>query len=134
MRATAQLLQKLVENPSFSRFTNPTISYPVQRGFPSEAAHFQLPSAGLQHDAGMQPRTEMTIRVPEVRVGAIIGKGGEVINQLKSLVGVRIRISGRDDFFPGTQDRKVTISGTAEAVQIAQALIAQKINAPSSVQ
>ena len=133
MRATAQLLQKLVDNPSFSRFMSPTISYPVQRGFPTEAAHFQLP-AGLPHDAGLQPRTEVTIRVAEVRIGAVIGKGGEVINQLKSLVGVRIRISGRDDFFPGSQDRKVTISGTAEAVQIAQALIAQKINAPSSVQ
>ena len=133
MRATAQILQKLVDNPSFSRFSSTSVSYPVQRGYPAEPAHFQLPAA-LPHDAGLQPRTELTIPVPETRVGAIIGKGGEVINQLKSLVGVRIRISGRDDFFPGTQDRKVTISGTGEAVQIAQALIMQKINAPSSVQ
>ena len=54
------------------------------------------------------------------QVGAIIGKGGEVISQLKSVIGVKIRISDRDDFVPGTRNRKVTISGAAEAVQIAQ--------------
>ena len=56
----------------------------------------------------------------ESKVGAIIGKGGEVISQLKSVIGVKIRISDRDDFVPGTRNRKVTISGAAEAVQIAQ--------------
>ena len=54
------------------------------------------------------------------QVGAIIGKGGEVISQLKSVIGVKIRISDRDDFVPGTRNRKVTISGAAEAVQSAQ--------------
>lgn len=54
------------------------------------------------------------------QVGAIIGKGGEVISQLKSVIGVKIRISDRDDFVPGTRNRKVTISGAADAVQIAQ--------------
>ncbi len=63
-----------------------------------------------------------------VQVGAIIGKGGEVISQLKSVIGVKIRISDRDDFVPGTRNRKVTISGAADAVQIAQVLIHQKIN------
>ncbi len=53
-------------------------------------------------------------------MGAIIGKGGEVISQLKSVIGVKIRISDRDDFVAGTRNRKVTISGPAEAVQIAQ--------------
>ena len=55
-----------------------------------------------------------------LQVGAIIGKGGEVISQLKSVIGVKIRISDRDDFVPGTRNRKVTISGAADAVQIAQ--------------
>ena len=33
---------------------------------------------------------------------------------------MKIRISDREDFVPGTRNRKVTISGTADAVQIAQ--------------
>lgn len=57
------------------------------------------------------PQSESTVGVPNRAVGAIIGKGGEVINQIKTLVGVRIRVSARDDFIEGTQDRAVTISG-----------------------
>lgn len=49
--------------------------------------------------------------VPDRAVGAIIGKGGEVISQIKSVVGVRIRISSRDEYIEGTKDRSVTITG-----------------------
>lgn len=55
-------------------------------------------------------RTEVMIPVPDVRIGAVIGKGGEIITQLKTLVGVKIRISDRDNFVPGTRDRKVAFS------------------------
>ena len=123
----SRILQKLLEEPSFSRFFSTSLSYPAQ------PAHFQLPAA-LPHDADLQPGTELTMAVNEARMGAVIGRGGQAISQLKSLVGVRILISSRGDFFPGTQDRKVTIWGTEEAVQIAQALIMQKVNAPGSVQ
>ena len=123
----------------------------------------------------MGGRAELMIPVPDVRIGAVIGKGGEIITQLKTLVGVKIRISDRDNFVPGTRDRKashtiqtlsptgvclhrmpcscvsvapvvdrycqsrrwrslyassplqVHISGTPEAVQIASALIHQKV-------
>ena len=61
-------------------------------------------------------------------MGAIIGKGGEVISQLKSVIGVKIRISDRDDFVPGTRNRKVTISGAAEAVQIAQVQLSSALS------
>lgn len=71
---------------------------------------------------------DVTVPVPEARVGAIIGKGGEIITQLKSVVGVKIRISDRDDFVPGTRDRKVTISGTPDCVQIARLIVQQKIS------
>lgn len=54
----------------------------------------------------MSGRTEVMIPVPDVRIGAVIGKGGEIITQLKTLVGVKIRISDRDNFVPGTRDRK----------------------------
>jgi RNA-binding protein Nova len=60
--------------------------------------------------------------------GAVIGRGGDVINQMKTVVGVKIRISERDDFLPGTRNRKITISGPAENVHIAHTLILQKIN------
>ena len=75
------------------------------------------------------PQDEIVMHVADRAVGAVIGKGGEVINQLKTVVGVRIKVSGRNEFVEGTRDRTITISGPVEAVQIAEKLIEQKINA-----
>lgn len=57
------------------------------------------------------PQGEAVVAVPDRAVGAIIGKGGDVINQIKNVVGVRIRVSGRDEYIEGTKDRSVTITG-----------------------
>lgn len=73
------------------------------------------------------PRIEMSVSVPDERIGAIIGRGGEIITQLQTLVGVKIIISGRNEFEPGTRNRRVTIIGPPEAVQIAHMLICMKV-------
>lgn len=71
----------------------------------------------------------VTIAVPEDKVGVVIGKQGAVVNQIKELLGVSIRISRKGEFLPGTHDRACSITGTPEAVEIAQRLIQQKIEA-----
>lgn len=71
----------------------------------------------------------VTMAVPEDKVGVVIGKQGAVINQIKELLGVSIRISKKGEFLPGTYDRACSITGTPEAVEIAQRLIQQKIDA-----
>ena len=43
-----------------------------------------------------------------------------MINQIKNVVGVRIRVSGRDEFVSGTRDRQVTITGPKEACKLAE--------------
>ncbi|KAK9822677.1 hypothetical protein WJX81_007706 [Elliptochloris bilobata] len=136
LRAVALLLTKLAENPNYARFTSATVSYAapaVGPAVPAAAYAASLPAVptGGSGPKGQQ-RVEVTVPVPEGRVGAVIGKGGEVISQLKSVVGVKIRISDREDFVPGTRNRKVTISGTADAVQIAQVLIHQKVHQTAS--
>ena len=144
MRAVALLLRKLAGNANYSRFTTNSVSYNYAYGGPGGSNGALggmgygpgLPPNPVAPKGGLAQRAEVTVSVPEARVGAIIGKGGEVISQLKSVVGVKIRISDREDFIPGTRNRKVTISGAAEAVQIAQLLIQQKMNqaAPGPVQ
>lgn len=140
MRAVALILSRLSSNPNYDRFTSERTSYWQQsnaQGRNAPAA--SLTPSGSPQKGNMIPLTpgpragesEVTIPVPGNRVGAVIGKGGEVINQLKSVVGVRIRVSDREDLVPGTQNRKVTISGPTECVQIAQVLINQKVNAAS---
>lgn len=39
---------------------------------------------------------------------------GAVINQIKELLGVSIRISKKGEFLPGTYDRACSITGTPE--------------------
>ena len=41
--------------------------------------------------------------------------------------GVRIKVSNKGDFVEGTKNRKVTLTGSHEGVQIAQYLLAQKL-------
>ena len=75
MRATAQLLQKLMENARFSLFMNSTVNYELQqpRGFPGQPmAAFPGPASlgpPLGTDGGL-PQTEQTIPVPESRVSS----------------------------------------------------------------
>lgn len=69
------------------------------------------------------------VAVPDEHVGAIIGRSGQTIADLQRVTGVSIKVSGRDDLVPGSQNRKVTLTGTsAEAVQIAQYMLAKKIS------
>lgn len=141
MRAVALILSRLSSNPNYDRFTSERTSYfnqfpqgsnaslAVPALSPSGSPNKNMPATIPLSPGSRAGESEVTLPVPGNRVGAIIGKGGEVINQLKSVVGVRIRVSDREDLVPGTQNRKVTISGPTECVQIAQILINQKISA-----
>ncbi len=75
-------------------------------------------------------RLDLTVPVADSRIGAIIGKKGDVINKIKFVCDVQIRVSNREDFVPGTRDRKVTISGTADAVRQAKGTIQRMLRAP----
>ncbi|GBG80468.1 hypothetical protein CBR_g30931 [Chara braunii] len=73
------------------------------------------------------PITTVTVAVPDEHVGAIVGRSGKTINEIQQMSAVRIKISERGDFVQGTNNRKVTITGSAEAVQFAQYLITTKV-------
>lgn len=68
--------------------------------------------------AACQPTTTVTVGVPDSMVGAILGRGGATINELQTVSGARITVSQRDDLMPGTENRILTISGTAVATQV----------------
>nr|XP_027195707.1 poly(A) RNA polymerase gld-2 homolog B-like isoform X2 [Dermatophagoides pteronyssinus] len=63
--------------------------------------------------------TEMTIS--NDIIGSVIGKGGSKINEIRQLSGATIKINSSEE---GTKDRTITISGTPEAINLAQYLIA----------
>ncbi|ETN39354.1 uncharacterized protein HMPREF1541_05577 [Cyphellophora europaea CBS 101466] len=81
---------------------------PPQQGQPGQ--HPQPPSA-----MPGQPITQQ-IYIPNDMVGAIIGKGGAKINEIRHLSGSVIKINEPQD---NSNERLVTITGTAECNQMA---------------
>lgn len=70
------------------------------------------------------PSTTLTLSVPDVCVGAILGRGGETKKELQRLSGATIQVATR-----GEKDceRQVTLKGTQEAVDLAKFVINQLI-------
>ncbi|KAJ1479209.1 hypothetical protein T484DRAFT_1628917 [Baffinella frigidus] len=73
------------------------------------------------------PGSALKILVANKAAGTVIGKGGATINSIKETTGVRIKVSGSTDTFPGTQDRVVLLSGTVEAVMAASRMVIEQI-------
>ena len=75
-------------------------------------------------------KTTVTIQmeIPDVLVGAILGKGGKTVNEFIQFSGAKIQFSAKNDFAPGTTDRVLTIQGDLNQTQIAYFLINQKIS------
>lgn len=102
-------------------------------GAVGQAPQQQRPAAAVQQaqtgatgaEGGAQ--TSYTVHVPDELVGAIVGRGGEVITQMKQYSGARIQISQKGDYAPGTRERVVTISGTQEQASMAQSMVTQKV-------
>ncbi|XP_024528318.1 protein BTR1 [Selaginella moellendorffii] len=75
--------------------------------------------------------TSITLAVPDEHIGAIVGRGGKTLGEIQQASGVTIKISERGDFVSGTKNRKVTLVGTAEGLQIAQFYLTAKVQAAS---
>lgn len=58
----------------------------------------------------------MKLLCPGSLVGAIIGRGGSVLNMLKSSTNTNIKISQNNDYFPETTDRVIAVTGQPNAV------------------
>ncbi|XP_065046937.1 protein BTR1-like isoform X1 [Musa acuminata AAA Group] len=86
----------------------------------------QLPGGHLEDHSN-----SVTIGIADEHIGAIVGRGGRNITEISQVSGARIKISDRGDFVSGTSDRKVTITGSPEAIHAAEALIMQKVSSNS---
>ncbi|PFH38370.1 putative RNA-binding protein Nova-1 [Besnoitia besnoiti] len=72
---------------------------------------------------------DITIQVPDQSIGAVIGRSGACVTEVINATGARIQISQKGDLIPGTNDRKIVISGTVGAVHSAHLLLLQRIHA-----
>lgn len=82
---------------------------------PQQASHAGPPAQPMQGMVPGQPMTQQ-IFIPNDMVGAIIGKGGAKINEIRQLSGSVIKINEPQD---NSNERLVTITGTQECNQMA---------------
>ncbi|KAL4381713.1 hypothetical protein AHAS_Ahas04G0161000 [Arachis hypogaea] len=59
--------------------------------------------------------------------GSVIGKGGSTITDFQSQSGARIQLSHNHEFFPGTTDRIIMVSGGINEILRAVELILSKL-------
>lgn len=145
LRAVALIITKMAEDPNFPMHSSINLSYPQSGGGVAQGGARAQGGPSMQQYGGAialapsvprgmpvaqmhtGPTTTVTVAVPDEHIGAVVGKGGKYISEMQQVSGVRIKISERNDYVPGTRNRKVTLTGTLEAVQIAQFLISQKV-------
>lgn len=77
---------------------------------------------------GIDPGSAIKLLVSAGLAGCLIGKGGSTINDLQERTGARIKLSQNQDFFPGTQDRIVLISGEPETVTHGLSLVIEHLH------
>ena len=73
------------------------------------------------------------MRVPDDVASQIIGRGGETVRRIQSESGAVVRMSCRGEYYPGTQDRIITLSGAPEQVVAAKNMIQNVISTPDPV-
>lgn len=84
---------------------------------------------GDQKFAKRDRRNEKVIKVlcPYYSAGAVIGKGGEAIKQIKEETGANIQVSKNNVRFPNTDERVISISGELESMHKVIAFVQEKI-------
>ncbi|TYJ36543.1 hypothetical protein E1A91_A05G313700v1 [Gossypium mustelinum] len=65
--------------------------------------------------------------VSNAAAGSVIGKGGLTITEFQSKSGARIQLSRNHEFFPGTSDRIIMVSGAIDDILKAVELILAKL-------
>ncbi|KAI3458774.1 hypothetical protein Pfo_015575 [Paulownia fortunei] len=71
--------------------------------------------------------THLRFLLSNAEAGSVIGKGGSTINDIQSQSGSRIQLSRNYEYFPGTSDRIIMVSGTVDDILKAVDLILSKL-------
>ncbi|XP_076356419.1 poly(rC)-binding protein 3-like isoform X4 [Tachypleus tridentatus] len=84
------------------------------------ATHSSLRASAAAPNLAAAATNVTEINIPNDLIGCVIGKGGAKINEIRQVSGASIKISNSEE---GSKDRTVTITGTPEAINLAQYLI-----------
>ncbi|KAF3501092.1 hypothetical protein HID58_089850 [Brassica napus] len=85
------------------------------------------PHDSSEADSAEKP-THIRFLVSNAAAGSVIGKGGSTITEFQAKSGARIQLSRNQEFFPGTTDRIIMISGSTKEVVSGLELILEKLH------
>ncbi|CAI5465232.1 unnamed protein product, partial [Closterium sp. Yama58-4] len=72
----------------------------------------------------------VTIKIPNNKVGLMIGRGGETIKSLQARSGARIQVQSDREVEPGCTERNVMLMGSKAQTDMAQDLIKEVLDDP----
>ncbi|KAJ8766107.1 hypothetical protein K2173_020623 [Erythroxylum novogranatense] len=75
----------------------------------------------------MEKPTYIRFLVSNAAAGSVIGKGGATITEFQSQSGARIQLSRNYEFFPGTSDRIIMVTGSIDDALKAVELVLAKL-------
>ncbi|KAI5063977.1 hypothetical protein GOP47_0020647 [Adiantum capillus-veneris] len=87
----------------------------------------QMPSDRIVEN-GNSSISVLRFLISNATAGSVIGKGGATICELQAQSGAKIQLSRNHEYFPGTTDRVVLLSGTMDQIMAAFKLILSKIH------
>ncbi|XP_061363793.1 protein BTR1 isoform X1 [Gastrolobium bilobum] len=103
----------------------------------TESSYMSSPEGARKHAASPPPKstspdseekpTYVRFLVSNSAAGSVIGKGGSTITDFQSQSGARIQLSRNHEFFPGTTDRIIMVSGAITEILRAVELILSKL-------
>lgn len=128
MLCISQVCNIMLENPP----RGPFIPY-KPHALPNQAYQprvnpnlpYQAPYTATFHTAAGPTTTTQQMRIPNDLIGCVIGRKGSKIHEIRVSSGAQIKIAGNEG---ESTDRLVTITGTPEAVGMAQYLINSRIH------
>eukprot|EP00210_Caulerpa_lentillifera_P005810 g5556.t1 len=128
MRAFGLILSKLTEDPKYDEYADQPLS-PIAN---QHSGSFTM--ASLSHYVAplAQANCVSVLDVSNADAGAILGRRGKNIAEITQISGARVKVSDRDENPSEATGRKVTISGTLDAVHLALLLVCQKVGMSES--
>eukprot|EP01039_Chlorochromonas_danica_P008718 gene8719-9608_t len=81
-----------------------------------EAPPSSTDGAGGEGDQVEEETLYFKVLCPQSITGLIIGRGGSIINQINASCGAKIKLSQNHEFFPGSTDRILLLSGSKRGI------------------
>jgi hypothetical protein len=111
------------QQSAYYQSASPYLPTPTQQTQQSANTQSRFP----QQQQGSGPLETMVVSVPKGLAGAVIGRKGATIAEIRQRSGANIRID-QGTSGPTGSDRAVTITGTRQQNEIAVALVYEKMN------